>query len=510
MTAPPAPSGSLDISASAPAARLTLSPERPTHFVGIGGIGMSGLAKLLLEAGLPVSGSDVAENANTRLLSDSGAHIAIGHASANVPANATVIASTAIRRDNPEVAIALERGQAIFHRSDLLREILHGEAMGSAQTIGVAGAHGKTSATGMIAVSLLAAGQQPTVIVGGKLPGWQTNALAGTHRRIAVAELDESDGSLTRYQPTHAVLLNIELDHADHFTGGLPQVAALFGDFVAALPPGAFLYFNAACAQTVAVVSQYLQGHDKRPVALFPDASTPETSDLSVFFQRFPQTLRYAIQTPSTDTHGCYGGIVLKNGDPLATLQMAIPGAHQLFNAMAALAISDQLGLSLTPITQALNAFSGMGRRFERLAETPFGVLVDDYAHHPTETLAMTRAGRDWLARSAGRLIVIFQPHRYTRLKTFWDEFLQAFDGADVLYVCDVYAASEDPIAGIDSRAFCAALRQAGIQAEIRYWPGRDWNALRVQLQAEGSRDDLIMTMGAGDITHALRGWPWT
>lgn len=506
MPAPDAPALSLP-----PARCLTLEPTRPTHFVGIGGIGMSGLAKILLEAGYPVSGSDVGENASVQALRAQGARIALGHAAANVAPEATLVVSTAIRPDNPEIAVALARGQTIVHRSDLLRAIFQGEALGSAHTIGVAGAHGKTSTTGMIAVALQAAGVSPTVVVGGKLPGAGTNAgtnaLWGADRRLAVAELDESDGSLTRYQPSHAVLLNIELDHADHFTGGLAQLTGVFADFVANLPQGAVLAFNAACPHTLAVVSAHARA-DMHLLALCPRADA-EPEGLNACLARFPNTVRYALECPAPDAHGCWGTRVLKNGVPQVSLQMRIPGAHQLFNAMAALAVGDSLGLPLAPMAEALGAFGGMGRRFERLGDTPWGALVDDYAHHPTETRAMTAAGRDWLGHGGGRLIVIFQPHRFTRLKTFWQEFLASFEGADVLYVCDVYAASEDPIAGVDSRAFCAALRAAGVRADVRYWPGRDWPALRRQLQADGQPSDLLLTMGAGDITHLLRGdWP--
>ncbi len=474
---------------------LSLDKTQPVHFIGMGGIGMSGLARILAESGFQVSGSDLRKNTNTCQLAALGATVYLGHQAENVPSNGVVITSTAVPDDNPEIKIARDLGVPVFHRSDVLREILQGETLGHERTVGISGSHGKTSVTGMLGMALQGFKIKPTIVAGGVIPELATNAVLGSNRELAVAELDESDGTLVKYAPTHSIILNMELDHADHYRGGLDELTATFQAYLRGLTHDSQVFFNWACPNTRALCESF-------------DSPTFESILLSpgdIFTGKEPQ-VTYNLKNARDYDRGCYLGYVYKKNKLMGELSMGIPGMHQLFNGLAAIAVGDQLGFDFDTMARNLSTFSGMGRRFEKVGHYNGALLVDDYAHHPTEVAAMVRAGKEYLS-GIGRLIVVFQPHRYTRLKQFWSEFIGSFAGVDVLILMDVYSAGEAPLVGTDSQIFSQEIEASGMVAQVQCHPEADFSDLKERLQSQICPGDLVMSMGAGNITQLLRGW---
>ncbi len=471
---------------------LHLDKAVPVHFVGIGGIGMSGLAKILVESGFQVSGSDLAENAVTRQLIALGATVHRGHDAAFVPAGAQLIVSTSIDPANPEIARAQAEGLEIHHRSSLLREIMQGAQTGHETTIGITGTHGKTTITGMTGLALRAAGLDPTVVVGGKMPGLDTNAVRGADRKYAVAELDESDGTLVQYQPTLSVIANLELDHADHYTDGLSGVLNTFRQYLSALKPGSKVFYNVSDAHT-----KTLSGEA-------PTHIEPILLAAGDIFTGTETQTTYWLKNSRQYGHGCYQGYVYRNKRMLGELNVSVPGRHNLFNALCAVAVGDQLDADFDAMAEAIREFTGMGRRFEKVGSYNNALLVDDYAHHPTEVRATLKAAKEAVHGTPGRVIAIFQPHRYTRLQALWQEFSECFGDADVLVLTDVYAAHEALIEGISSERLAAATQHA----DGRYIPlDADFTALRDFVQSQARPGDIVLSMGAGNITQLLRQW---
>ncbi len=497
---------------------LHLDRDVPIHFVGIGGVGMSGLAKILLESGFRVSGSDLGENAYTQELIAKGGTIYKGHAASQLPTpieapkGVLVVISSSIDPNNPEIATALERGFPIIHRSVLLREILEGNLLGHESPIGITGAHGKTTITGMTGVALRAAGLDPSIIVGGKIPGLGTNAVLSQNRRYAVAELDESDGTLLQYKPSLSVVANIELDHADFYTGGLPAFLDVFRQYIRALKPGSKVFYNVGCPNTKILADENPDHITAIRIALNGEAFTSNESQPAYWLKNIGQT-----------ETGCHQGEVYRNQKHLGKLSMGIPGAHNLLNGLFAVAVGDQLGADFEAMAVALHGFKGMGRRFEpvgfaRFTETSQAgsksgevnraLLIDDYAHHPTEVEATLKAARESLQGKPGRVIAIFQPHRYSRLKAFWEEFCACFKDADALFLADVYAAHEPMMAGITSESLAKHI--TGLPtSSVHYIPGGEscFDALREAVKAEIRPGDIVLSMGAGSITKLLRQW---
>ncbi len=471
---------------------LNLDKAQPVHFVGVGGIGMSGLAKVLLESGFRVSGSDVAESAYTQELVALGGQIFIGHAASQVPESALLIVSSSIDRQNPEIAVALERGQEIHHRSGLLREIMQGALLGHETTIGITGTHGKTTITGMSGLALHKAGLDPTIVVGGKMPLLKTNAQLGADRKYAVAELDESDGTILQYQPTLSVVANLELDHADHYTNGLQGLLDTFRTYIQALKPGSKVFYNVTCPNTKQLAEQN-PAHVEAILLAPGDVFTGQESQTT-----------YWLKNARHYGKGCYQAYVYRNAKMLGELNMSVPGKHNLFNGLCAVAVGDQLGADFDELAEALQAFTGMGRRFEKVGELNHALLVDDYAHHPSEVLATLKAAKESLHGGNGRVVAVFQPHRYSRLQALWNEFLTCFVDADLLYLTDVYAAHEPVIPGMTADAFA----QKVSHPNVRYVPlTSDFDRLRAELKAVVQPGDVVLSMGAGNITKLLRNW---
>ena len=478
-------------------APLILDKARPVHFVGIGGIGMSGLARILLESGFKVSGSDITRNASTEKLASMGAKIFNGHSAENLPDNAYVVVSTSITNNNPEVEAARTRKFPIAHRSSLLREILHGESLGHTHTVGITGTHGKTTITGMTGVALTAANLSPSIIAGGILPEMDTNAVLSANRQYAVAELDESDGSIIQYTPEVTVISNLELDHADHYTEGLGGVIGTFEKFLSTLKPGSKVIYNVSCPQTKALSETPPEGVE---AILVSPGDTFNGNEAQV---------TYWLKNARHHGHGAYQGYVYKNRGLLGELHLNLPGKHNLFNALCAIAAGDQLGSDFDAMTAALRTFTGMKRRFEKTGEFNNATLIDDYAHHPTEVRATLATARDITKATNGRVVAIFQPHRYSRLKALWDDFAACLDEADVVYITDVYSASEEPIEGATADVFAKSVSHPNCQyfTTLDEHGNYSFDVLRAELKKISQRGDLIISLGAGNLTQLLRNW---
>lgn len=465
--------------------KLVLSPERPVHFIGVGGIGMSALAKVLLQSGFTVSGSDARENDYLAMLRDLGATVFIGHDAGHVPQNAIVVASSAIDAGNPEAQEAQSRGLTIFHRSDVLRELLHRHEI----SIGLTGTHGKTSMTGMTGLVLEQGGLDPTIIAGGKIPGLGTNAKGGKDLRYAVAELDESDGTVVQYHPAISVIANLELDHPDHYRDGLNDLKETFCTYLDGLNREHTVLFNLDCPTTRALYAQYR--HRVNALAVYPDEPPMPES-------REPEA--YWVGNLTLHAEGGYQADVFEGDLQIGSLWLQVPGRHNVANALFAAIIGYRLGVPFDSIRRTLENFTGMGRRFEILGKVNGARIVDDYAHHPTEVSATLRAAQEF-NQGKGRVIAMFQPHRYSRLQAFWDDFAAAFADADEVILLDVYGAGETPMPNVSAQALAEAMDHPAVE----YWPTMDSELIEARLRAMLTPDDLLLTMGAGDITRIGR-----
>lgn len=498
-------------------ALLSLDKAIPVHFIGVGGIGMSGLAKLLLETGFMVSGSDIAANKQTALLQSLGGKIYKGHAESQVPDNAILIISSSIDTQNPEIRKALDNKQAIFHRSDLLRAILQDKLFAHRQVVGISGTHGKTTITGMCGLALEKAGLSPTVVVGGNVPQWQSNAVLGGldktgARQVAVAELDESDGTIVKYTPQITVISNLELDHADHYHDGLAAIHQTFTDYLNALCDGSTVIFSLDCPETVKLAKSAPQ-HLNKVFYTGKDLSANPAEAQSVFDALGASEL-FWLKNTRHHGFGAYQGYAYRQtkqspGKLLGEIHLSVPGHHNLINALSVIAVSQALEADFDDVTEALREFSGMGRRFEKVGTLKIGgglaKLVDDYGHHPTEVSVTLQAAKDAVKANDGQVIVVFQPHRYTRLKALWDDFCTCFEAADHVVITDVYAASEQPIPGVNAEDFAKAAKHPN----VRYQPLEpgQFTQIRNHVKTLAKPGDIILSMGAGNITQAFRGW---
>lgn len=462
---------------------LVLEKAKPIHFIGAGGVGMSALAKILLEQGFTVSGSDAQDGPYLAMLQALGGAVYPSHDAAHVPADGVIVASTAIKPDNPEIQAAQKQGLPLYHRSDVLREIIKLHPV----SIGLTGTHGKTTMTGMTGLVLDAGGLDPTVIAGGKVPAWGSNARTGKTGQYAVAELDESDGTVIQYQPTYSVIANLELDHPDHFQGGVDAVVNTFRHYLDALDVDKTVVFNMDCPLT----RQLFEDCRGRltTIQAYP-LSQPDSLDESV----------YSFQDVTQHLEGGYQGDLYAGEERLGTIWLQVPGRHNLSNAMMAAILGHRLGIPFETIRRALENFSGMGRRFEKLGTYNGALVVDDYAHHPTEVQATLKAAREY-NQFKGRVIAMFQPHRYQRLEALWDAFTQAFEDADEVIVLDVYAAGESSIDGIDSQRLAKAIQHG----DCEYWASANLELVLARLKTILTPGDLFLTMGAGDITQIGR-----
>ena len=453
----------------------------PIHFVGIGGIGMSGIAEVLLNLGYPVQGSDASESANVLRLRGKGALIHIGHNAEHLGAAQVVVVSTAIKRENPELVAARQKRIPVVRRAEMLAELMRLK-----QCVAIAGTHGKTTTTSLVATLLEAGKFDPTVINGGIVNAYGTNARLGSGDWMVV-EADESDGTFLKLPADIAVVTNIDPEHLDHF-GTFEAIKEAFRAFVENIP---FYGFAVMCLDHPVVRELASKIEDRRVITYGedPDADVRLAGlNLSNGVSRFTAIIRD--RESGTET-------VLEN------IVMPMPGHHNALNATAALAVAHRLGMSTETIRKALAAFGGVKRRFTRTGAWNGATIFDDYGHHPVEIAAVLHAAR---AATEARVIAIVQPHRYTRLHSLFDGFTGAFDDADTVIVADVYSAGEAPIAGADRDSLVAALKARGHGHALGLKRPED---LPVLIRSFAKPGDYIVFLGAGNITqwaHALPG----
>ena len=452
------------------------------HFIGIGGSGMGGIAEVLLNLGYEVQGSDIKANGVTRRLAQLGARVMLGHDAANVEGADVVVVSTAINRENPEVAAALEARIPVVPRAEML-----GELMRFRYAIAVAGTHGKTTTTSLVASVLAEGGEDPTFVIGGRLKSAGTNARLGAGRYL-VAEADESDASFLHLQPMVAIVTNIDNDHLGTHGGDFQKLRQSFVEFLHNLP---FYGLAVLCAD------------DAELATLLPQVGRPM---VSYGLAEHADVRAVDIRRAGASTHF---SVLRKGHDPLP-VTVNLPGMHNVLNSLAAIAVATDLGIADSAIQQALVKFQGIDRRLQVVGEVACAgaaagiTVIDDYGHHPTEIAATLDALRQ--AYAGRRIVLVFQPHRYSRTRDLMDDFARVLSEADTLLVTEVYAAGEAPIEGADARAMCRAVRGRG-KVEPVFVPQVEQiaDSLAGLLRA----GDVIAMMGAGSISgvaHELAG----
>jgi UDP-N-acetylmuramate--alanine ligase len=439
------------------------------HFVGIGGSGMSGIAEVLLNLGYTVSGSDLKLSSVTGHLQALGAKVFEGHAADNVAGAHVVVTSTAVRPSNPEVSEARRRGVPVIPRAEMLAELMRLK-----YGVAIAGSHGKTTTTSMVAVVLDRGGLDPTVVVGGRLGVLGSGARLGKGEFL-VAEADESDRSFLKLTPTVAVVTNIDREHLDAYRD-LTDIQEAFLGFVNKVP----FYGCAVLCLDDPPVKDILPRVERRVVTYgLSHQASVSARDLQL------------LPTGSSYT-------ATLQGRPLGTVTVAVPGAHNVTNSLAAVAVGLDLDLPFEAIQQGLASFTGVDRRFQVRGEAGGVLVIDDYGHHPTEIRATLETLR--LRAGTRRTLVLFQPHRYSRTQALWDDFCRAFDEADVLRLVDIYPASEDSIPGVSAEALAHAIAERGHRNVA--WLG-DLHAACERLAQEVVPGDVVLTLGAGNVWTA-------
>ena len=444
---------------------------RNIHFVGIGGAGMCGIAEVLLNMGYAVSGSDLKASAVTERLQGFGAQIFIGHQAENVVRADVLVVSSAVNKTNPEVAHALERRIPVVPRAEMLAELMryrHG--------IAVAGTHGKTTTTSLIASVFAAGGLDPTFVIGGRLNAAGTNAQLGASRYL-VAEADESDASFLHLQPMVSVVTNIDADHMSTYGGDFNKLKKTFVEFLHNLP---FYGLAVVCVDDPVVCE--IRPHISRPTVTYGFSEVADVRAVNVRQQ--------GMQTYFT---------VLRRERPALDVSVNMPGNHNVLNSLATIAIATDEGISDEAIVAGLSGFQGVGRRFQVYGELQVEdgsvMLVDDYGHHPREVAAVIKAVRGgWPER---RLVMVYQPHRFSRTRDLYDDFVQVLGDANVLLLMEVYPAGEEPVPGADSRHLCHSIRQRGQLDPIYVERGKDLAPVLKPLLRAG---DILLCQGAGDI----------
>jgi len=444
---------------------------RHIHFVGIGGAGMSGIAEVLLNLGYSVSGSDAVDSGTTRRLARLGARISLGHAAEQIAGADAVVTSTAVRGDNPEVIAARARRIPVVPRAVML-----GELMRLRQGIAIAGTHGKTTTTSLVASVLAAGGLDPTFVIGGRLNSAGANARLGSGEYIVV-EADESDASFLNLMPVMAVVTNIDNDHMETYGHDFARLKGAFVDFLSRLP---FYGHAVLCVD------------DRHVREILPFVSKP------VLTYGFAADAQYrAVESAAEDTRMHF--TALREGAPPLAVQLNLPGRHNVANALATIAVATELGVADEAILSGLASFTGVGRRFARHGEVAVAggsfTLVDDYGHHPVEIEATLAAARG--AYPGRRIVLAFQPHRYTRTRDCFEDFVRVLSAADALLLAEVYPAGEAPIVAADGRALARALRVAGKVEPVFV---ESIEAMPQAIVDAAQPGDVVITMGAGSV----------
>jgi UDP-N-acetylmuramate--alanine ligase len=452
----------------------------PIHFVGIGGIGMSGIAEVLLNQGYAVQGSDVSENPNVLRLRERGAKIFIGHDASNLGEAEVLVVSTAIRRDNPELVAAREKRLPVVRRAEMLAELMRLK-----RSIAVAGTHGKTTTTSIVAALLDAGGFDPTVINGGIINSYGTNARLGAGEWMVV-EADESDGTFLKLPADVAIVTNIDPEHLDHFKT-FDAIKEAFRALVENLP---FYGFSVMCLDHP-VVQELVGRIEDRRVITYGENPQADVRLLDVDLTGGSSRFNVIIRDRAT-SQAVY----------LEDLVMPMPGHHNALNATAAIAVAHELGVSVEQIRKALAAFGGVKRRFTKTGTWNGALIFDDYGHHPVEIAAVLRAAR---ASTKTKVIAVVQPHRYSRLQALFNDFATCFNDADSVIVTDVYAAGEKPIEGFDKASLVAAIKAHGHRNVIAL---DDPKSLAASVAGLAGPGDYVVCLGAGNITQWAQALP--
>lgn len=429
---------------------------------------MSGLARVLHERGVSVTGSDMRRSRYSAALEEMGVPVSIGHDAANVGDPQVVVASTAIPESNPELQEARRRGIPVWPRARMLAELA-----GDRQTVAVAGTHGKTSTSSMMAAALIAAGEDPTFLIGGELPDMGGNARCGNGPHYVV-EADESDGSFLLLDPYCAIVTNIEADHLDHYAS-LDEIVETFGEFLERIRPDGVAVL---CADDEIVLSLA----DRTAARVVTYGRSESAHVRLVGYEARGRAGSFAVEMPDGRTVSC---------------TLSTPGEHMALNATAVLAVCHALGVDLSAAARGIASFSGVKRRFEAVGEAAGVRVVDDYGHHPTEVRATLGAARN---AADGAVWVVFQPHRYSRTRALAEDFGQSFADADHVVLLDVYSAGEPPVPGISGKTLVDSVLRHAPRTRLAYFPHRSATAAYVAERARPG--DLVMTMGAGDVTN--------
>ena len=450
---------------------------RRIHFVGIGGSGMSGIAEVLINQGYEISGSDLVENSNTLRLAKLGASLQLGHAEENVIKADVVVISSAVAVNNPEVIGARKLRIPVIPRAEMLAELMRYR-----HSIAVAGTHGKTTTTSLLAAILAAGDKDPTFIVGGLVKGVNANARLGVSSYL-VAEADESDASFLHLQPMVTIITNIDADHMEAYDSDFSKLKQTFLTFIHNLP---FYGLAVLCIDDPVIR------------AMLSDISRP------VLTYGFSEDADYCIKNVSTRQEKSRFEIDRPDKILPLIIEMGIPGVHNILNAAAAITVATDEGVSDEAIQSGLSGFQGVERRFEIYGEYPVGngsaMLVDDYGHHPREVAATIKAIREgWPER---RLVMVFQPHRFTRTRDLFEDFIKVLSSCDILLLLEVYAAGEDEIPGADSRALCRSIRQRGLVDPIYIYGIDDVQEVLNDVIQSG---DIVITQGAGSVGKLVK-----
>ena len=440
--------------------------KKKYHFIAVGGVGMSGLAKYLLQQGYQVTGSDINDSKYVSQLRDMGAKIYIGHSADNVSEGSVVVVSSAIKNDNPELIRAKELGCTICHRSDILAEV----SCSDKTFIGFAGTHGKTTTSGMTSYVLSKSGLHPSFVVGGIIPELYTNAEFDKQGTTFIAEMDESDGTLVKYRPDIVVINNLEADHLDFYKNGLDSVLETFQEFLSNLRLDAKIIINNDNFGNLKLI-----GYDFITFGLDEAEYTAKNINFRNGYTEFD----------------VYHNKKLL----LERVKIILPGEHNVYNTLAVIVAANEAGIDVTKLKEHFETFTGMGRRFQKMLTLDNVPIYDDYAHHPTEIKATLSAIKSFTGKN---VVAVFQPHRYTRLQSLWEDFKTSLTDADRLIVTDVYAASEEPIPDITSERFVSELSNA------EYLSGSIQEVAN-KLLPTIKQNDVVIGLGAGTITNLAK-----
>jgi len=452
------------------------------HFIAIGGIGMSALAKILIELGYKVSGSDIKNNANIKSIENTGGIVKIGHSSENTNNCSLVVVSSAIKPDNPELIEAKKQNIPVIHRAQLLEALMSGFGEEKKQfSVGVTGTHGKTTTSGMTAFLFEMAGLNPSFAIGGQLPHFDVNSKAGCGDYF-ISELDESDGSIELYTPDISIITNLEFDHADHYEKGFEQILETFERYVFDLNNSSKIIINIDDSGNLDLLKRI------------------NHKNIITYSSTTKQTLRknadYKAEAVATIPNAKMK--VFKKDEFLGEITLGVPGIHNISNALAATTAALECGVEFSQIASSLEKFTGMKRRFQTVGCYNGARIIDDYAHHPTEVEATLKTAKEVISSAQkGRVIAVFQPHRFTRLANLWQDFIKAFKDADIVYLCDVYPAGETAIENVNSENLCKEINYT----KTFYVSGELENIAKA-VRREISENDIILTMGAGNITQ--------